>query len=195
VGRDEKLGRFLRALRVNPVIPAVSGVDGDLERALAGNHAAIFVLGGDVFEVLSMAAKRKHRRPFICVNVDMVGGVAADASGINYLSDEADGIISTRRHVIEIAKKCHMITIQRLFAIDSSAVNRGLKLVRQTNPDCVEILPGIALPEVRNNYDEGLSGRPVLAGGLVKDRATVSGILKSGASGISTSETGLWKMA
>lgn len=194
MGKDEKLGRFLRALRVNPVIPAVSGVDGDLERALAGDHAAIFVLGGDVFEVLEMAAKRKHRRPFICVNVDMVGGVAADASGINFLSDEADGIISTRRHVIEIAKKCRMITIQRLFAIDSSAVNRGLKLVRQTDPDCVEILPGLALPEVRGNY-EGLSGRPILAGGLIKDRATVSGILKSGASGVSTSEKGLWKMA
>ncbi len=169
-------------------------MDGDLERALAGDHAAIFVLGGDVFRVLRMAAKRKHRRLFICVNVDMVGGVAADASGINYLSDEADGVISTRRHVIEIAKKCRMITIQRLFAIDSSAVNRGLKLVRQTNPDCVEILPGLALPEVGNNY-EGLSGRTVLAGGLVKDRATVSGILKSGASGVSTSEESLWKMA
>lgn len=184
----------MRALRINPVIPAVSGVDGDLERALAGDHAAIFVLGGDVFEVLDMAKRRRHRRPFICVNVDMVGGIAADASGIKYLSGEADGVISTRRHVIEIARKCDMITIQRLFAIDSAAVKRGLKLVRQTDPDCVEILPGIAFPEVEKNY-EGLSGRPVLAGGLIKGRPTVSGILKSGASGVSTSETGLWKMA
>lgn len=175
------------------MIPAVAGGEGNLERALAGDHAAIFVLGGDVFRVMEMAARRAHRRPFICVNVDMVGGIAADASGIKYLSAEADGVISTRRHVIEIARKRDMITIQRLFAIDSAAVRRGLKLIRQTEPDCVEILPGLAFPEVSSH--EVLLERPVLAGGLVKDRATVSGILKAGASGISTSEEKLWKMA
>lgn len=178
---------------MNPVIPAVSGVE-DLERALAGDHAAIFVLGGDVFRVLELAGRRRHRRPFICVNVDMVGGIAADASGIKFLSGEADGVISTRRHAIELAKKRHMITIQRLFAIDSSAVNRGLKLIRQTDPDCLEILPGIAFSEVTGDHGE-LSDRPVLAGGLIKDRGTVSGILKSGASGVSTSEKRLWKLA
>lgn len=181
-------------MRINPVIPAVRGPDEDLERALAGDHAAIFVLGGDVFRVMELAARRRHRRPFICVNVDMVGGVAADASGIKFLSGEVDGVISTHRRVIELAKKCDMITIQRLFAIDSSAVRRGLKLIRQTDPDCVEILPGLAFPEVAGNYDD-LSGRTVLAGGLIKDRSTVSGILKAGASGISTSEKGLWKLA
>lgn len=194
MGKDQKLNRFLRALRVNPVIPAVSGVDEDLEKALAGDHAAIFVLGGDVFRVLEMAGRRRHRRPFICVNVDMVGGIAADASGINYLSDEADGVISTRRHAIEIAKKRRMITIQRLFAIDSSALNKGLKLIRQTDPDCVEILPGLAFPEVVNGH-ESLSSRPALAGGLIKDRATVSDIIESGAVGVSTSEKSLWKLA
>ena len=67
----EKVGRFLRVLKVNPVIPAVRGRDGDLERALAGDHAAIFVLGGDVFRMLERVRRRPYRRPFICVNVDM----------------------------------------------------------------------------------------------------------------------------
>ena len=113
---SEKVARFLRSLKVNPVIPAVRGRDEDLERALAGDHAAIFVLGGDVFRMLEMVRRRPYRRPFICVNVDMVGGVASDPSGIRFLAREVDGVISTHRHVVEIARSNGALAIQRLFA-------------------------------------------------------------------------------
>jgi hypothetical protein len=43
---------FSLALRRNPVVPAVRGPDSALEAALAGDHPAIFVLGGDIFKVL-----------------------------------------------------------------------------------------------------------------------------------------------
>src|SRR5215207_9984428 len=144
----EKVGRFLRVLKVNPVIPAVRGRDGDLERALAGDHAAIFVLGGDVFRMLERVRRRPYRRPFICVNVDMVGGVASDASGIGFLAREVDGVISTHRKA-------------------------------------VEILPGLAFPEIVESYRAALN-KPVLAGGLIKDRPTAAAILEAGAVGIST---------
>lgn len=191
---NDKVGRFLRALKVNPVIPAVRGPDADLERALSGDHAAIFVLGGDVFRVLEQVRRRPHRRPFLCVNVDMVGGVAADPSGIKFLAREVDGIISTHRHVVEIAKSNGALTIQRLFAIDTSAVERGLRVLRQADPDAVEILPGLAFPEIVGSYRAALK-KPVLAGGLIKDRAIASSILDAGAVGVSTSDHRLWKLA
>jgi glycerol uptake operon antiterminator len=190
----EKVGRFLRALKVNPVIPAVRGRDGDLERALAGDHAAIFVLGGDVFRMLERVRRRPYRRPFICVNVDMVGGVASDASGIRFLAREVDGVISTHRNVVEIARSNGALAIQRLFAIDTSAVERGLKVLRQADPDAVEILPGLAFPEIVESYRAALN-KPVLAGGLIKDRPTAAAILEAGAVGISTSDHRLWKLA
>jgi glycerol uptake operon antiterminator len=190
----EKVGRFLRALKVNPVIPAVRGRDGDLERALAGDHAAIFVLGGDVFRMLERVRRRPYRRPFICVNVDMVGGVASDASGIGFLAREVDGVISTHRKVVEIARSNGALAIQRLFAIDTSAVERGLKVLRQADPDAVEILPGLAFPEIVESYRAALN-KPVLAGGLIKDRPTAAAILEAGAVGISTSDHRLWKLA
>jgi glycerol uptake operon antiterminator len=193
-GKDQKAGLFFRALKVNPVIPAVRGPDADLQRALAGDHAAIFVLGGDVFRVLEQVRRRPHRRPYLCVNVDMVGGVAADPSGIRFLSREVDGIISTHRHVVELAKGNGIMTIQRLFAIDTSAVERGLKVLRQAGPDAVEILPGLAFPEIVESYRAALN-KPVLAGGLIKDRATASRILRAGAAGVSTSDHHLWKLA
>jgi glycerol uptake operon antiterminator len=195
VGKDnEKVGRFMRALKVNPVIPAVRRRDEDLERALAGDHAAIFVLGGDVFRMLERVRRRPYRRPFICVNVDMVGGVASDPSGIRFLAREVDGVISTHRHVVEIARGNGALAIQRLFAIDTSAVERGLKVLRQADPDAVEILPGLAFPEIVESYRAALN-KPVLAGGLIKDRATAATILRAGAVGVSTSDHRLWKLA
>lgn len=195
MGKDSgrKLDLFLRALKVNPVIPAVRGPDEDLKRALAGDHAAIFVLGGDVFRALEITGK-KYRRPFVFVNVDMVGGIAADASGLRYLAGEIEGIISTHRQTIELARGFDMITVQRLFAIDSSAVKRGVRLIRQANPDCVEILPAVAYPEFIPDYRADLD-KPTLAGGLVKDFKTASRIVEAGAAGVSTSEAALWKLA
>jgi glycerol uptake operon antiterminator len=191
---SEKVGRFMRSLKVNPVIPAVRGRDEDLERALAGDHAAIFVLGGDVFRMLEKVRRRPYRRPFICVNVDMVGGVASDPSGIRFLAKEVDGVISTHRHVVEIARSNGALAIQRLFAIDTSAIERGLKVLRQADPDAVEILPGLAFPEIVESYRAALN-KPVLAGGLIKDRPTAAAILEAGAVGVSTSDHRLWKLA
>jgi glycerol uptake operon antiterminator len=184
---------FLRALEQNPVVPAVRGPDSALEAALAGEHPAIFVLGGDIFGVLRRIGAQ-DRRPQIYVNVDLVGGIASDASGLRFLSRYVEGIISTHRHVIELAKSSGLITVQRLFAIDSGAVERGLKLIRRAEPRFVEILPGLAYCEIAEQYSEVLD-LPVLAGGLLKSPEDISTILQAGAVGVSTSHQGLWNCA
>jgi glycerol uptake operon antiterminator len=190
---DHKSEAFSVALRRNPVVPAVRGPDSALEAALAGEHAAIFVLGGDIFKVLRRIGSQS-RRPQIYVNVDLVGGVAADPSGLRFLSRHVEGIISTHRHVIELAKQSGLITIQRLFAIDSGAVERGLKLIRRAEPEFVEILPALAYCEIAQQYSEVLD-LPVLAGGLLKSQEDISTILEAGAVGVSTSHQGLWRRA
>ena len=187
---DNRAELFLRALERNPVIPAVRGPDEALKAALARDHPAIFVLGGDIFKVLGRV-RAQEPRPHVYVNVDLVGGVAADASGLRFLSGHIEGIISTHRHVIELAKASGLITIQRLFAIDSGAVERGLKLIRRAEPRFVEILPALAYCEIAGRYAEVLD-LPVLAGGLLKGHADISTILKAGAVGVSTSHRALW---
>jgi glycerol uptake operon antiterminator len=190
---DHEAAGFMGALRENPVVPAVRGPDSALEAALAGNHPAIFVLGGDIFKVLGRIGSQ-GRRPRVYVNVDLVGGIAADASGLRFLSGRVEGIISTHRHVVELAKTSGLMTIQRLFAIDSGAVERGLKLVRRAEPDFVEILPALAYCEIAERYAAVLD-LPVLAGGLLETRNDISTILEAGAIGVSTSHQGLWKGA
>ena len=188
---NHKAEAFCQALRENPIIPAVRGPDSALEAALAGDHPAIFVLGGDIFKVLGRVVSQ-GRRPQIYVNVDLVGGIASDASGLRFLSRRVEGIISTHRHIIELSKTSGLITIQRLFAIDSSAVERGLKLIRRAQPQFVEILPALAYCEIAGQYSEVLD-LPVLAGGLLKSRENIATILEAGAVGVSTSDQRLWE--
>jgi glycerol uptake operon antiterminator len=190
---DHKTETFLQALGRNPVIPAVRGPDSALEAALSGDHPAIFVLGGDIFKVLGRI-RPERSRPQIYVNVDLVGGIASDASGLRFLSRRVEGVISTHRHVIELAKASGLTTIQRLFAIDSGAVERGLKLIRRAQPRFVEILPASAYCEIAEQYSEVVDV-PVLAGGLLKSRGDVATILEAGAVGVSTSDQRLWKGA
>ena len=190
---NHEAAAFSRALRANPVVPAVRGPDSALEAALAGNHPAIFVLGGDIFKVLGRIGSQ-GRRPRVYVNVDLVGGIAADASGLRFLSGRVEGIISTHRHVVELAKTSGLMTIQRLFAIDSGAVERGLKLIRRAEPDFVEILPALAYCEIAERYSAVLD-LPVLAGGLLETSRDISAILEAGAVGVSTSHQGLWNGA
>jgi glycerol uptake operon antiterminator len=190
---NHKAEAFYQALRANPIIPAVRGPDSALEAAIAGDHPAIFVLGGDIFKVLGRVGSQ-GRRPQIYVNVDLVGGIASDASGLRFLSRRVEGIISTHRHVIELSKTSGLITIQRLFAIDSGAVERGLKLIRRAQPQFVEILPALAYCEIAGQYSEVLD-LPVLAGGLLKSRENIAAILDAGAVGVSTSDQRLWEGA
>ncbi len=192
MGRKSVGQTFLEGLRRAPVVPAVRGPDDALRAALSGRHAAVFVLGGDVFRVLEAIEGAGGERPAVCVNVDMVGGISADASGLRFLAGRVEGIISTHRHVIELAKGLGLVAIQRLFAIDSGAVERGTRLIGRADPHCVEILPALALPEVLATHP-GLLERPVLAGGLLKSEADVAALLAAGASGVSTSHEGLWR--
>lgn len=178
------------ALERRPVVPAVRGLGAQFEKALAGDHAAVFVLGGSVYD-LADRLQGDPRRPPICVNVDLVSGVSSDPDGIRFLARHVEGVISTHRRVVETAAQAGLVTIQRLFAIDSGAVERGLKTIARATPGFVEILPALAYPEIAERYRAACE-IPALAGGLVSEPVQVSSLLEAGASGVSTSNEHLW---
>lgn len=188
---EKRMERFLGDLRRSPIVPAVRSDGEPLEEALAEEHPAIIVLGGNVFD-LTQRIENEKRRTQVFVNVDLIGGVAGDSTGIGFLSEYVEGIISTNRQVIERANSADLITIQRLFAIDTTAMERGLKLLRRTKPSCVEILPALAYPRMAKSYSE-LLDRPVLAGGFVTSEEELLSILGAGAVGVSTSDQSLWR--
>lgn len=181
---------FFEALQLDPVIPAVHAEGEPLEKALSEDHPAIFVLGGDIFK-LTHRIEGEKRRPPVFVNVDLIGGIAGDKTGIAFLSRHVEGVISTNRNVIELANSTALITVQRLFGLDAMAIERGLRLVKRAKPQCVEILPALSCPPMVSRYPEVLN-RPVLAGGLLKSREEVMSVLNAGALGVSTSALELW---
>lgn len=183
---------LIEALERRPVVPAVRELDAGFEAMLDVEHAAIFVLGGDIFELVERL-QGQGSRPSVCVNVDLARGVSPDVEGIRFLSRHVEGVISTHRRTIELARASGLVTVQRLFAIDSGAVERGLKMIVRAAPDFVEILPALAYPEIAEYYRQAC-GIPVLAGGLVTSPGHVSSLLDAGARGVSTSKSGLWSL-
>lgn len=184
---------FFQALQWNPVIPAIRADGENLDEALGGDHPAAFLLGGDIFEFVRRLASHEDRPP-VFVNVDLVGGIAGDTTGLAFLSRHVEGIISTSRHVIELGNAAGLITIQRLFALDLSSIERGLKLVKRARPNCVEILPALTYPLLASRHPEVLK-KPTLAGGLIKSQEEVTSVLQAGAAGVSTSYRDLWRCA
>ncbi len=101
------------------------------------------------------------------------------------------GVISTKSSVIKKAKQKGVLAVQRVFVIDSHALEKSIKLLTKTQPDYIEILPG-AMPsliqEVRERIDI-----PVFAGGFIKTPTEVHNALAAGAHAVTTSNRELWK--
>ncbi len=183
---------FFEALKEKPVIASVRSME-DLEYALEKQVQVIFILAGDIYDLIDIEKNAKKTEHLFLLHIDLIKGVARDQVGIRYLKQyfAIDGIISTHSNIIQYAKKQRFITLQRLFIVDSESLKTGARLVQSSNPDSVEILPGIIVPDIKNTL-LGLHLPPIVAGGLIKTKADVDRILAAGAVAVSTSQRDLW---
>lgn len=65
-------------------------------------------------------------------------------------------------------------------------------MVRDSDPDAIEIMPGI-IPKVIKQYLAS-SKLPIIAGGLVDQKVEVYEALEAGVLAVSTGEDPLWRM-
>jgi glycerol uptake operon antiterminator len=117
-----RVGAFFAELQRNSVISAVRGPVSAPSGARRYARGCVRVRG-DIFQGLERV-KAAGRRPR-CVSTWLIGGVSADASGLRFLSGRIEGVISTHRHAVQLARETDLLTIYRLFVIDSGAVERG----------------------------------------------------------------------
>ncbi|WP_000652288.1 glycerol-3-phosphate responsive antiterminator, partial [Bacillus cereus] len=80
-----------------------------------------------------------------------------------------------------------------LFIVDSISFHNIDKQVAQSNPDCIEILPG-CMPKVLGWVTEKIR-QPLIAGGLVCDEEDALNAMKAGVAALSTTNTTVWKLA
>jgi len=130
----------------------------------------------------------------LMVNIDLVAGIAHDKEGIRYLADNdlCDGIISTKGYLIKEASKCGLMTVQRVFLLDSASLISAERSLNSQTVDAVEILPGIAAPYFIERQKNKRYDYPVIAGGLIQSKVEVENLKEKGVFAVSTSGHQLW---
>lgn len=177
----------------SPIIAAVKN-EKELRQALVSDCRVVFLLFGSILNIDTLVSRVKEQGKSAIVHADLVEGLAGKEIAVDFLQKfcHPDGIISTKGTLIKRGRKLGMVTVHRIFILDSlSADNIGTVLVG-SDPDYVEILPGI-MPRVIREICAQISV-PVITGGLIQTREEVIGALDAGAVAVSSSCPEVWKM-
>jgi glycerol uptake operon antiterminator len=177
----------------NPVIAAVRN-DEDLENVLTSRAQIVFILYGNILNIADICVKLKDVDKTIFVHADMIDGLRGDMAGIQFIKKyaEPDGIITTKVNCIKYAKRLGLKTILRIFIIDSLSIKTGVKNIAETQPNAVEVMPGVASKALEKmKYETNV---PIIAGGLVDKKKEVMDALSAGATAVSTTAKEIWEM-
>lgn len=150
----------------DPVIAAVD--DEKWQAALDSPVKVLFYLSANILSVRGRVTQAHEAGKIIIVHLDLAEGIGKDSAGIAYLADcGIDGIISTRGNLIRQAKNIGLVTIQRLFALDSKGLDSIAEMVKSSAPHMMEIMPGVVNKAItRFSSDEV----PIIAGGLLESK-------------------------
>ncbi|NLM40441.1 MAG: glycerol-3-phosphate responsive antiterminator [Firmicutes bacterium] len=189
--RSDTLLKFRAATAKKPVIAGLKGIE-YVQRAAEEGIRACFYLTGNIFELREVTKLCHENGQLIFAHVDLINGIAKDSHGMMVLADEVqvDGILTTRSHLITAAQKAGLLGIQRLFMLDSEALQTGLKMLQTSNPDAVELLPAPIMPHIAGRLPKKLP--PIIAGGLVETAEELQMILRPPVVAVSTSKMELW---
>lgn len=124
---------------------------------------------------------------FGIVHLDLTHGLSSDEYAVQYLAQKlhADGIISTKSKAILMAKKLHVLSIFRVFLIDSQSLEKGISLGESLAPDYIEVLPATtahAMEKIRK-----ISSQDIIGGGLITSIEDIKSCKESGMSHVTSS--------
>lgn len=165
-----------------------------LEKAAEAQVSAVVLSTGNIGVIKRYVDLFKSRNIPVFLHLERIGGISYDREGVAFVAHyvRPDGIVTTRNTLVKLAKKEGLLTIQRLFLVDSDALRSGLQSVQETKPDAVELMPAL-LPEMIAEYARELGGTPIIAGGLIRKREQMEHALQFGAAAVSAGSYLLWK--
>ncbi|PGT78746.1 MULTISPECIES: glycerol-3-phosphate responsive antiterminator [Bacillaceae] len=176
------------------VLPATKSMK-DFEQVLSNRNVEFIVM----LEVhiaqldnIMKLAKTYHKK--ILLHADLIQGLKNDEYSAEFLCQKIkpDGVISTRASVLKTAKKNGILSIQRLFLLDTLAIDTSYSLAQKVQPDFIEVLPGCVPHLIQKVSQE--TNIPVIAGGLITSHDEVTSVLKAGAHAVTTSRKELWRI-
>nr|WP_206529428.1 glycerol-3-phosphate responsive antiterminator [Brevibacillus sp. SYP-B805] len=173
------------------ILPAIRNLK-DFDELLDSEFERLVLLNIHIAQLKAVVNRAKEHKKKIFVHADLIDGLKSDEYATEYLAQEIrpEGIITTRNNVILTARKKGIISIQRLFLIDTMALENSLAQLERTKPDYVEVLPGV-IPRMIREISQRIP-IPIIAGGLIRTREDVERALQAGATSVTTSRKELW---
>lgn len=174
------------------IIPAARRIS-DLEEMVKYKFEYVVMLQVHLAQLMHVTSMAHTHRKKLILHADLIQGMRSDEHGAQYLCQEIkpDGIISTHSQVLEMAKKRDVLTIQRVFLLDSQSLETSLRVINSVQPDYIELLPGV-IPELIKEVYEA-THIPIFAGGFIRTPDHVRQALGAGAIAITTSSKNIWK--
>lgn len=174
------------------VLPAIRGMKG-LEKLADTSYEYIVLLDSHVGRLKSVMKYAHSQNKKVLLHADLVQGLRTDEKAAEFLCQEIKpaGLISTHTSVVMTAKKKGLIAVQRLFLLDSIALETSYKLLKKSQPDYIEVLPG-AMPHIITEVTK-TSGIPIFAGGLIRTKDEMQAALDAGAEAVTTTRKELWQ--
>jgi len=184
---------IVECLEANPIIAALPHIE-LLQQALYSSVSVVFLLSGSILTLQDIVNELKDRGKKVFVHIDLIDGLGKDLAAVEYLryKIQADGILSTRNNLLKYGKEIGLVTVQRLFLVDSRSFESGIKMVQSYDPDFVEVMPGI-VPKAIADLKQKIP-QPVIAGGMITSKQDIIQALGAGAIAVSTSKVELWEL-
>lgn len=173
------------------ILPAVRDLK-EIEKVIESDYTYIVLLNSHVGQLKSLVQLAKNHEKKMLLHADLIQGLRNDEYAAQFLCQDIRpaGLISTRKNVVLTAKKYKLISVQRLFLLDSIALESSYKLLETTKPDFIEVLPGVMPHIIKEVYEK--TGIPIIAGGLIREKREVEEALEAGATAVTTSRNELW---
>ncbi|MFC3420147.1 glycerol-3-phosphate responsive antiterminator [Salinicoccus hispanicus] len=173
------------------ILPAIRSMK-DFEKLIGSRYRSCVVLDMHIGHLESHLTTIKKHGFDVYLHLDLIKGLSVDTASLEFIHQKykPTGIVTTRGRVIKKANQLGMETILRVFVIDSSAIEKSIELIKQSEPKLIEILPGV-VPKVIHLFKQEVDAE-VIAGGLIETQSEVDDAIAAGAKYVTTSNTELW---
>jgi len=160
--------------------------------ALEAPVHTVFLLHPGIRELEQAVHLLRAHGKRVFIHFDMVEGLASTPAGLEHLASlfPFDGVITTRGSVIQRGRKLGLVTVQRIFMIDSRSISTAVCAVEKYEPDAIEIMPGLLAKAVQAIHE--LVDPLIITGGMFSTPDEVAMMLATPAVAISASNPVLW---
>ncbi|GLC90478.1 glycerol-3-phosphate responsive antiterminator [Lysinibacillus piscis] len=174
------------------IIPAARTVK-QFDEILESPFTYIVLLEVHISLLISLKREAERRGKKLIIHADLIHGLKTDNFAADFLCNDIRpaGIISTRSNMLIKAKARGIMAIQRVFLIDTIALEKSYSMIEAAQPDYIELLPGIIPSMIQEVHER--TNIPVITGGLVRTIDNIEEALTCGAIAITTSNKKLWE--